>query len=83
MLTCKDASRLISEREERDLHLAERWGLIVHLWLCVNCRRFERQMGFLRQALRQVTNNCHNDTCLSDAARERISSALKQTERNP
>jgi hypothetical protein len=52
MLTCKDASHLISEREDRPLTWRERLGLRLHLWICNNCRRFERQMAAMRMALK-------------------------------
>ncbi len=65
MLTCKDASHLISERQERPLGFRERWSLKVHLWICVNCRRFEQQMTLLRQALRMLGERAE-----ADAARE-------------
>ena len=80
MLTCKDASRLISEGQERHLNFGERWGLRIHLWMCVNCRRFERQIGLLRKALRSVHRDYENDPNLSDLspeARDRIRSKLK------
>jgi hypothetical protein len=79
MLTCKDASRLISEGQERYLRLRERWGLHLHLWLCVNCRRFERQIHLLRGALRQLAQRAETDTQgpdLSPEARERVLTAL-------
>ena len=79
MLTCKDASRLISEGQERHLRLRERWGLRLHLWLCVNCRRFERQIHLLRRALRKLARRAETDTQgpdLSPEARERILAAL-------
>jgi len=79
MLTCKDASRLISEGQERHLRLGERWGLRLHLWLCVNCRRFERQIRLLRRALRKLAWRAETDTQgpdLSPEARERILTAL-------
>ena len=79
MLTCKDASRLISEGQERHLRLRERWGLRLHLWLCVNCRRFVRQIRLLRRALRKLARRAETDTQgpdLSPEARERILTAL-------
>lgn len=79
MLTCKDASRLISEGQERHLRLRERWGLRLHLWICVNCRRFERQIHLLRRALRELAQRAETDTQgpdLSPEARERILAAL-------
>ena len=51
MLTCKDASQLISEGQDRKLGLRERIGLRLHLWMCQSCRLFEKQLGQLRQAL--------------------------------
>ena len=52
MLTCHEASRLISEAQDRPLVLAERAKLRVHLVVCRFCRQFETQMDFLRTATR-------------------------------
>ena len=81
MLTCKDASHLISESQERPLGFRERWSLRMHLWLCRNCRRFERQMALLRQALRLLGKRAEIDedgTDLPQEARERIRKALAE-----
>jgi len=81
MLTCKDASRLVSEAQERRLGFRERWGLHLHLWICDNCRRFERQIRLLRQALHTLARREETDTQgpeLSPAARERIRKALAE-----
>jgi hypothetical protein len=53
MLSCQEASRLISERLDRDLGVAERAALRVHLAICVACTRMTRQFDFLRRAARQ------------------------------
>ena len=79
MLTCKDASHLISERQERPLGWRERWGLRMHLWICANCRRFERHMALIQQALRKLGERARDEaasTELPAAARERIRKAL-------
>jgi hypothetical protein len=79
MLTCKDASRLISEGQDRPLRLRERWGLRLHLWICDNCRRFERQIHVLRRALHKLAQDAESDARgpdLSPEARERILTAL-------
>jgi predicted anti-sigma-YlaC factor YlaD len=52
MLTCKEAARLISEGLDRDLAVAERARLRVHLALCTACTRVTRQFDFLRRAAR-------------------------------
>ncbi|HEY9197929.1 MAG TPA: zf-HC2 domain-containing protein [Gammaproteobacteria bacterium] len=79
MLTCKDASRLVSEGLERPLGWRERWALRLHLWLCDNCRRFERQIRLLRRALRSLSRRAETDPhgpALSSGARERIRKAV-------
>jgi predicted anti-sigma-YlaC factor YlaD len=50
-LTCKQASRMISEGLDKELPPAARATLHMHLAVCAACRRLERQFGFLRQAL--------------------------------
>lgn len=80
MLTCKEASLLISEGQERPLGLRERLGLRMHLWMCVSCRRFERQIGLLRRAMRSLGQGEADDSGveLPQAARERIRAALAE-----
>ena len=80
MLTCKDASRLVSEGLERPLGFRERWSLRLHLWLCDNCRRFERQLRLLRRALRKLARGAETaqGQALPSAARERIRKALAE-----
>lgn len=81
MLNCKDASHLISERQERPLGVRERWGLRLHLWMCISCRRFERQLALMRQALRKLGQRAEADaagTDLPPAVRERIRKALAE-----
>jgi len=53
MLTCKDASRLISDGMDRPLRLPQRIGLTLHLAICGACRRMRTQMHWLRSAARQ------------------------------
>jgi len=81
MLTCKDASHLVSENLERRLSFRERWGLRMHLWICVNCRRFERQMNFMHAALRTLGKRAEvadDSTEFPAAARERIRKVLAE-----
>ena len=52
MLSCKDATRLMSEAQDRNLGLAERVQLEMHLAICKGCRSFSEQMAFLRRACR-------------------------------
>lgn len=52
MLSCKDATELISQGMDRHLTLAERLGLGLHLLICRGCRATEKHLAFLRTATR-------------------------------
>ncbi|NJD26347.1 MAG: zf-HC2 domain-containing protein [Betaproteobacteria bacterium] len=52
MLSCKEATRLMSQAQDRNLGLAERVQLEMHLAICKGCRNFSEQMAFLRKACR-------------------------------
>jgi hypothetical protein len=53
LVSCKDVSHLVSERQERELGRFERWTLAMHLAVCDACAQFEKQMQFLREAMRR------------------------------
>lgn len=50
-LTCKEASRLISDGMDRRLSVPERIKLRLHVSICDACTRFTSQVAFLRRAL--------------------------------
>lgn len=79
MLTCENASRLISEGQERQLSLKERMNLRLHLFMCTSCRRFERQLARVREIMRNESSqdSLENSVPLPDEAQERIRQALK------
>lgn len=51
-LSCKEASRLISEGMDRRLSVPERIGLRLHVGICDACTKFTSQLSFLRRALK-------------------------------
>lgn len=51
-LSCKEASKLISERMDRSLSISERIRLRLHVGICDACTRFTSQVKFLRRALK-------------------------------
>lgn len=53
MLTCKEATHLISEALDRPLSWHERLRLRTHLAICSGCQAFQRQLDFLRAASRR------------------------------
>ena len=56
-MTCQEASRLASQAQDRPLTLKERIGLKLHLWICVGCQGFARQLKQIRQACQRVTHS--------------------------
>ncbi len=78
MLTCKEASALVSQSLDRRLGWRERALLRLHLWACDACTLFRRQMEFLRAAARQYARRSAavESLRLSDGARERIKRTL-------
>lgn len=54
MLTCKEASRLVSQGLDRKLGFGQRVALRVHLAICGGCTNFRNQLAFLRRAVKQL-----------------------------
>jgi len=52
MLNCQNATRLISESQERSLSLPEKMSLKMHLMMCSGCTNFNQQVPFLSQAMK-------------------------------
>ena len=77
-LTCKAASRLQSEALDHKLPLRQRFGLRVHLLLCKWCRRYGKQITFLRDAAHEHPDKMAEPVPqrLSEQARERIKHRL-------
>jgi hypothetical protein len=53
MLSCKQATELMSQEQDRPLSLTERVGLRLHVWICTGCNKSRRQMSVLRDACRR------------------------------
>jgi predicted anti-sigma-YlaC factor YlaD len=51
--TCRETSALLSQKQDRARGLGERVGLYLHLAACQACRQFERQLAFMRSALKR------------------------------
>jgi Putative zinc-finger len=55
-LSCKEATRLVSEGLDRRLGFAERIALRLHLLLCDGCSRFKSQLLLLRRVLARLAD---------------------------
>jgi putative zinc finger protein len=54
MPSCKEATRLVSQGLDRELAFGERIALRIHLAICAGCRNVDRQLSFLRRAVRSL-----------------------------
>ena len=60
--TCRDVTVLLVAREDRDLKLAERWALRLHLPLCMACQRMQGQVLTIRHALQKWRQDSETPT---------------------
>ena len=61
MLSCKQASQLISQSLEQPLVMRERFALKLHLLICKYCRRFRQQLQAIGVALKLTARAIEND----------------------
>ena len=52
-VSCKEAARLMSRQQDAALSPDEQENLKNHLYVCLSCRRFDVQLGFLRRLARR------------------------------
>lgn len=79
MLTCKQASQLVSQSLDRPLSWSERVQLRFHLFICKACNRFKQQLNQLRIAIQQLKDETVNDQTiqLPTDAKTRILHAIE------
>ncbi len=54
MLSCKEATQLVSQGLDRRLGFLERMTLRLHLLICDGCTHFRKQTAFLRKAMKRL-----------------------------
>jgi hypothetical protein len=57
MLSCKEATQLVSQGLDRRLGLAQRVALRLHLAICSGCTNFRKQAVFLRMAVKRFADH--------------------------
>jgi hypothetical protein len=79
MLSCKQASQLISQSLDSPLTLRERFALKLHLFICKYCKLFSQQVQMLRVAVRKMANSIENDHTIEmpSKAKKRITNLVK------
>jgi len=81
MLTCKEATQLISKSLDRQLTRRERFAVCLHLMMCKYCKRFSQQLLVMRAALNRMTKLIENDDSilLPVETKTRISHSIEST----
>jgi len=54
MMNCKQATQLMSQAQDRSLNRRERLALKLHLFICKGCNNYNKHLGFIRKAIRQL-----------------------------
>lgn len=82
-LNCREATRLQSDALDRSLGPGQRIGLRIHLVFCKWCRRYGKQIGFLRSAAHRHDEHesCLPPRSLTPEARGRIKGRLRVDEK--
>ena len=57
ILSCKEATHLVSQGLDRRLGFFERVALRLHLAICNGCSNFSKQVAFLRKAMRRLAES--------------------------
>jgi len=82
MLTCKNASQLMSQSLDRRLGIFEKAGLRFHLLICHSCQIAYRQLDFMHQLCKRIAAGSEDITSLqpglSAEAQERILKELRR-----
>lgn len=79
MLSCKQASQLISQSLDRKLSLRERIGVRLHLLICDVCTRFGKQLKLMRLYVQRMREQTEQDETLQIPAdaKARIANAIE------
>lgn len=61
MLNCHDATRLLSQEQDKKLPITQRYALKLHLLACSGCRAFRHQLDDLRNITQAYTRRDGDD----------------------
>ncbi|MCB0697259.1 MAG: hypothetical protein KDC07_07835 [Chitinophagaceae bacterium] len=78
MISCKEATYLVSKKEQGKITIAERIRLSLHLMICKFCKRFEKQNKIITEHAKRLEHVLYNEgeTTLPDSYKEHIRSSV-------
>ena len=79
MLSCKQASELVSQALDRPLSIRERWSVRFHLFICRACTRFSRQLAFMQATIEKFVSETEQNEQLqlSSTSKARMAEVLR------
>jgi hypothetical protein len=78
MISCKQATQLVSTGLDQKLSLSQRISLKLHLFICHYCRTYVRHLNFLRRATGRLEQHIEQQgQPLSAKAREKVKQSIK------
>lgn len=79
MLTCKQASQIISQSLDNPLSWSNRMKLKFHLFICDACSRFNQQLRLLNTAVKRIIQLTESDNTihLNSEAKAQIIQAIE------
>jgi len=79
MISCKKASRLMSEGMNRRLLIKEVMSLKLHLFFCAACKQVLKQLKGLRKLIRTYRNHLILESSNSSRLSQVVKDKIKQT----
>lgn len=77
MISCKKASRLMSEGMDRRLSINEVLNLKMHLFFCAACKQVLKQLKGLRRLMRAYRNHLMSKQAKSSSLNQRVKDKIK------
>lgn len=75
MISCKEATFMVSKKEEKKLSWREKFQLKLHLAICKMCRLFEKQSRRISKDAAQLHE--HTTEALSTEKKQEMKTALE------
>lgn len=76
MITCKQATKMISMKEEGKLSFKENLKLLLHLFICAACKLFYKQNKLLKKTFTRLQKQ--NTAALTAEEKQQIITALEE-----
>ena len=80
MISCYDATYLISKKQEEKLSLTEQMKLSLHLMYCKYCNRFAKQTKQITDSIKKMNKKMKDNSVkikLTEEQKKRIADAMK------